>query len=130
MGKLSTSIGKIICYSWRVSQLNHVDRIFMSFVTNFRSAFIFLCLLFSILGYAAYQLNMSINKKDDALKHQAELRFLGEQLAKGSDYLTSEVRSYVQFGNKLHYENFWREVNKTRSRDRVCLLYTSDAADE
>lgn len=72
-----------------------------------------------MLGYAAYQLNLSIDRTGDALRHQAELRFLGELLAKGSDYLTAEVRSYVQFGNKLHYDNFWREVNKTRSRDRV-----------
>ena len=42
---------------------------------------------------------------------------LGEQLVKGSDYLTAEVRSYVQFGNIIHYDNFWLEVNKTRSRD-------------
>ena len=42
---------------------------------------------------------MSIDRKDDALKHQAELRFLGELLAKASDYLTAEVRSYVQYGN-------------------------------
>jgi hypothetical protein len=69
----------------------------MSFVTIFRSAFIFLCLLFSLLGYIAYQLNISIDRKDDALKHQAELRFLGELLAKGSDYLTAEIRSYVLY---------------------------------
>ena len=91
----------------------------MSFVTIFRSAFLFLCFLFSLLGYSAYQLNVSIDRKDETLRHQLELRFLGEQLAKGSDYLTAEVRSYVQFGNKLHYDNFWREVNKIRSRDRV-----------
>jgi PAS domain S-box-containing protein len=91
----------------------------MSFVTIFRSAFFFLCFLFSLLGYTAYQLNKSIDRKDDALRHQEELRFLGESLAKGSDYLTAEVRNYVQFGNKLHYDNFWKEVNKTRSRDRV-----------
>jgi PAS domain S-box-containing protein len=91
----------------------------MSFVTIFRNIFIFLCLLFLLLGYIIYQLNISIERKDNALKHQAELRFLGDQLAKGSDYLTAEIRSYVQFGNKFHYDNFWREVNKIRSRDKV-----------
>ena len=60
---------------------------------------------------------MSVEKKDAALRQQLELRLLGEQLAKGSDYLTTSVRSYVQFGNKLHYDNFWMEVDKTRSRD-------------
>ena len=89
----------------------------MSFVTIFRTAFIFLCILFSLVSYAIYQLNLSIDKKDTAVKKQQELRLLGEQLAKGSDYLTNEVRSYVQFGDKIHYDNFWMEVEKTRSRD-------------
>jgi PAS domain S-box-containing protein len=89
----------------------------MSFVTIFRSAFLFLCILFSLVGYTIYQLNVSVEKKDAALRRQQELRFLGEQLAKGSDYLTASVRSYVQFRNKLDYDNFWQEVNKTRSRD-------------
>ena len=91
----------------------------MSFVSIFRNAFIFLCLLFLLLGYTTYQLNLSIERKDTALKYQMDLRLLGDQLAKGSGYLTAEVRSYVQFGNKLHYDNFWREVNLTRSRDIV-----------
>ena len=55
--------------------------------------------------------------KEAALKQQHEIRLLGEQIAKGSDYLTTEVRSYVQFGNKIHYDNFWMEVEITRSRD-------------
>jgi methyl-accepting chemotaxis protein len=75
----------------------------MSFVTIFRSAFFFLCILFSLVGYTIYQLNVSVEKVAAALGEQQELRLLGEQLAKGSGYLTSEVRSYVQFGNKLHY---------------------------
>ena len=89
----------------------------MSFVTIFRSAFVFLCILFSLVGYTIFQLNVSVDKKETALRQQQELMLLGEQLVKGSDYLTAEVRSYVQFGNIIHYDNFWLEVNKTRSRD-------------
>ncbi|MDC0946292.1 PAS domain S-box protein [Nitrospinaceae bacterium] len=89
----------------------------MSFVTIFRGAFFFLYALFSLVGYIIFQLNISVDEKETALRQQQELRLLGEQLAKGSDYLTAEVRNYVQFGNKLHYDNFWVEVDKTRSRD-------------
>jgi PAS domain S-box-containing protein len=89
----------------------------MSFVSIFRSAFFFLCLLFSLSGYYIYQLNVSIENKDTALINQQKLTSLGDQLAKGSDYLTTEIRSYVQFGNQIHYDNFWKEVNKTRSRN-------------
>ncbi|MCL2754821.1 MAG: ATP-binding protein [Oscillospiraceae bacterium] len=35
----------------------------------------------------------------------------------GSSYLTTEVRYYVVTGDIAHYDNFWREVNETRSRD-------------
>lgn len=54
-----------------------------------------------------------------ALTQQAELRELGEQLAQGSDYLTDEIRRHVQFGDMSHYDNFWNEVNVTRSRDKA-----------
>ena len=44
---------------------------------------------------------------------------LGIDLAAASDYLTNEVRYYVQFGDRVHYDNYWREVRETRTRDRV-----------
>ena len=54
-----------------------------------------------------------------ALAQQAEFQKLGEQLAQGSDYLTDEIRRYVQFGERVHYDNFWNEVQVTRSRDKA-----------
>ena len=44
---------------------------------------------------------------------------LGEKLAQGSDYLTDEIRRYVQFRNWVHYDNFWKEIRVTRSRDKA-----------
>jgi|GEM_PF-2821497 len=50
---------------------------------------------------------------------QVELSALGNQLASASDLLTSEARRYTQFGDKQHLAAYWREVNQTRSRDKV-----------
>ncbi|WP_052487614.1 hypothetical protein [Gordoniibacillus kamchatkensis] len=54
-----------------------------------------------------------------AVNRQAEFKQLGIDLADSSDYLTNEARQYVQFGDKVHYDNYWKEVNETKTRDRV-----------
>lgn len=64
-------------------------------------------------------LNKSIKEEREAYLLEAEFRKLGIMLADASDYLTDEARKYVQFGNKVHYNNYWREVNTTKTRDYV-----------
>jgi len=55
----------------------------------------------------------------EAVTKQAEFKQLGIDLANASDLLTDEARGYVQFGDKKHYDNYWREVNVTKTRDKV-----------
>ncbi|WP_176835591.1 MULTISPECIES: methyl-accepting chemotaxis protein [unclassified Paenibacillus] len=55
----------------------------------------------------------------EAVNKQAEFKQLGFDLSNSSDYLTNEARQYVLFRDKVHYNNYWREVNETKSRDRV-----------
>ncbi|RKN82020.1 methyl-accepting chemotaxis protein [Paenibacillus ginsengarvi] len=64
---------------------------------------------------------LSVHNKAVKLSTQREAEFkqLGNDLLGASDYLTSEARQYVQFGNKTHLDNYWREVNETKTRDRV-----------
>ena len=50
---------------------------------------------------------------------QVEFIALGDQLRDASDLLTREARRYAIFGNKRHYDAFWREVNETKTRDKV-----------
>jgi methyl-accepting chemotaxis protein len=54
-----------------------------------------------------------------AVVRKAEFRQLGLDLAGASDYLTNEARRYTIFGTKTHHDNYWREVNETKTRDRV-----------
>jgi len=66
-----------------------------------------------------YELNVAIEEEHKAKERQKELYQLGLNLAKGSDYLTNEIRSYVQFGERIHFDNFWLEVKVTKSRDKA-----------
>lgn len=68
---------------------------------------------------SVYVLNVSFGKERTAVSRQAEFKQLGIDLASASDYLTNEARRYVQFGEKTYYDNYWREVNETKTRDKV-----------
>ena len=35
-----------------------------------------------------------------------------------SSYLTEEVRAYASNGNKIHYDNYWNEVNTAKNREK------------
>ena len=61
----------------------------------------------------------SVNEERVSILREAELQELGHKMAMASDLLTREVRSYAQFGNMDHYQNYWTEVNETKTRDKV-----------
>jgi methyl-accepting chemotaxis protein len=54
-----------------------------------------------------------------ATERQAEFKQLGLDLAGASDFLTNEARRYAVFGDKRHYDAYWKEVKETKTRDRV-----------
>ena len=66
-----------------------------------------------------YWVYVSYQNQVYEMDRKAELKQLGIDLANASDYLTNEARFYVQFGDKVHYDNYWREVNETKTRDKV-----------
>ena len=43
----------------------------------------------------------------------------GFMVSKASDYLTTQARLYATTGNKEYYDNYWNEVNNTKSRDKA-----------
>lgn len=66
-----------------------------------------------------WQENRLVDAERQALLRQAEFRQLGYDLANASDYLTNEARRYSIAGDKTHFDNYWREVKETRTRDKV-----------
>lgn len=74
-----------------------------------------------ILVFLSVQVIGSFDKMRVAEDRKSVFKQLGVDLANASDYLTNEVRAYVQFGDKNHYDNYWKEVNETNTRDQVVM---------
>lgn len=70
-----------------------------------------------LVGIVFLQLRQAEQRK--AFEEQLEFIELSHSLSAASDYLTQEVRYYVQTEDKKHFDNYWREVNETRRREKV-----------
>lgn len=66
-----------------------------------------------------FMLNSSYKNEQLAKSRQVEFKQLGFDLANASDYLTNEAKQYAALGDKNHYDNYWKEVNETKTRDKV-----------
>ena len=76
---------------------------------------------FIILAICIAIISGSFNDLVKAEERKAEFKELGIAIVNGSNYLTDEVRRYVQFGDKVHFDNYWREVNETKSIDKAVI---------
>ncbi len=72
-----------------------------------------------LMASALFLSSDATREEREAMARQTELVQLGRDLAAASDYLTNEARRYTIFGDSQHHDNYWREVNETRTRDRV-----------
>ena len=77
-------------------------------------------LILAIVNFVnLFLLYQSVIDRNQTASKQINLIQLGADLLESSDYLTNEVRAYVQSGEKEHFDNYWKEVNETKTRDRV-----------
>ncbi|WP_161568248.1 methyl-accepting chemotaxis protein [Anaerobacillus alkaliphilus] len=91
----------------------------MKLQTLLKTTTIITSILFLLTVWTIYQLSESVKQEEQAYNMQAELVLLSTKLGDSSDYLTNEVRAYTQFGDKKHFNNYWKEVNETKTRDHV-----------
>ncbi|MBE9562179.1 MAG: methyl-accepting chemotaxis protein, partial [Proteobacteria bacterium] len=72
-----------------------------------------------LLGYGVYYLNQAILEEEIAIVEQIKFKQLGIDLADASDYLTDEARKFAVTGNIKHLQNYWREIEVTKTRNNV-----------
>lgn len=69
--------------------------------------------------FSVYSLRQSFKNERLTIERQKEFKQLGIDLRNASDYLTNQARRYVQFGEQKFYDNYWKEVKETKTRDHV-----------
>ncbi|SDX86860.1 methyl-accepting chemotaxis protein [Paenibacillus sp. CF384] len=83
----------------------------------------FISVLFMVLSVflvaSVILLSKNYENVKEATHRQAEFKQLGIDLANSSVLLSNEARQYVQFGDRTHYDNYWREVKETKTGDHV-----------
>lgn len=72
-----------------------------------------------VIGFNIYNMNKSFKSLKEIEMKQVEFIKSGQELVDASDYLTSKIQSYVQFGDKAQYDDYWKEVNETKTREKV-----------
>jgi len=80
--------------------------------------FIFIILAL-LTGTSIYYFNSGIENERDAVRRQAEIRDLASELIAITEYKTEQVIAYVQFGLDVSYNNYIKEVNETKTIDRI-----------
>ncbi len=69
--------------------------------------------------FSVYSLRQSFKNERLTIERQKEFKQLRIDLRNASDYLTNQARRYVQFGEQKFYDNYWKEVKETKTRDHV-----------
>ena len=79
-------------------------------------AFLLIALL---LGSCVYFALLAIQEEHQAVARQSEFKQLGIDLAKASDSLTDEARKFAVTSDMEHLQNYWNEIDVTKTRDQV-----------
>ena len=82
-------------------------------ILNGISILTLLFLVFSLFSYSGVSKQLN-----EANEERFELTYNANRFMNGSAYLTNEVRAFAATGMQEHYDNYWREVNELKNRDK------------
>jgi len=72
-----------------------------------------------LLAFSSVYMKRNIDSEKAAEERRIMFQEMGVELAEASDYLTAEARKYAVTRDRVHMENYWKEIEKTRTRDMV-----------
>lgn len=72
-----------------------------------------------LLAFSSIYMKKNIDAEKEAEERRIMFQEMGVSLAEASDYLTAEARKYAVTRDRVHMENYWNEIEKTRTRDMV-----------
>ncbi|NLM44724.1 MAG: methyl-accepting chemotaxis protein [Clostridiales bacterium] len=72
-----------------------------------------------LTGTSIYYFNTGIEEERNAVSRQEEMRDLASELIAVTEYKTEQVKAYVQFGLEVSYQNYIKEVNETKTEERI-----------
>lgn len=75
------------------------------------------CLLLLGAAIAFFCLSSNSAQLNQANIDRFELTYNANRFMNGSAYLTNEVRAYASTGDRIHYDNYWNEINTLKNRD-------------
>lgn len=79
--------------------------------------FILVAAIMVLFGTTIREANINVQKQSQIEENRRMCERESQKLSDGSDYLTNEVYHYVATGEARHLENYWYEVNETKSRN-------------
>ncbi|MGE3268295.1 MAG: methyl-accepting chemotaxis protein [Chloroflexota bacterium] len=72
-----------------------------------------------LLGAGVFLVSRSVEDEQGAVARQARSRQLGVDLANATAMLSDEARKFVLNNDKANFEAYWREIQETKTRERV-----------
>ncbi len=72
-----------------------------------------------LLGGGVFLISSSINQQQQAVERQAESRQLGVDLMNAANLMSDAARKFVLTADPANFNAYWKEVNETRTRERV-----------
>ena len=96
--------------------------------------FSFLMLFFSLvvtaaLLYTTFNTVKAFQGLSDATGDYIELAAAADELTDASDYLTEEIQRYTVIGDRTHLDNYFREAETDRRRERALAIMFRNAPD-
>src|SRR4051812_696240 len=78
-----------------------------------------LALITGLLIVGVVLVRSAVGDLERASERQAQFKALGLQLQDASDLLTDEARKYAVTADRKHLDNYWREIDETKTRDQA-----------